>query len=102
MDDMRGRITRDGIRIYEDADFAGMRAAGRVAAEILDAVAPLVVPGATTASIDDFITDEIARRGVTSATIGYKGYQHASCISVNHVVCHGIPGAEGADWTATS
>jgi methionyl aminopeptidase len=65
-----------------------------VAAEILDAVAPLVVPGTTTAVIDDFITAEIARRGVTSATIGYKGYKHASCISVNHVVCHGIPGAK--------
>jgi methionyl aminopeptidase len=94
MDDIRARITRDGIRIYEDADFAGMRTAGRVAAEILDMVAPLVKPGTTTAVIDDVIRDEIARRGVTSATIGYKGYQHASCISVNHVVCHGIPGAK--------
>lgn len=92
MDDIRGRITKDGIRIYEDADFAGMRAAGRVAADILDRVAALVVPGATTEALDQFITDEIARQGVTSATIGYKGYRHASCISVNHVVCHGIPG----------
>jgi methionyl aminopeptidase len=92
MDETRARITREGIRIYEDADFAGMRAAGQVAAEILDAVGSLVKPGATTAEIDGFITDEIARRGVTSATIGYKGYKHASCISVNHVVCHGIPG----------
>lgn len=94
MDETRARITREGIRIYEDADFAGMRVAGQVAAEILDAVAPLVKPGATTADIDAFITEEIARRGVISATIGYKGYQHASCISVNHVVCHGIPGAK--------
>jgi methionyl aminopeptidase len=93
LDDIRARITKDGIRIYEDADFVGMRIAGRVAAEILDAVAPLVVPGATTEALDDFITAEIKRRGVTSATIGYKGYRHASCISVNHVVCHGIPGA---------
>jgi methionyl aminopeptidase len=84
MDETRARITREGIRIYEDADFAGMRTAGRVAAEILDAVGALVKPGATTAEIDG--------RGVTSATIGYKGYKHASCISVNHVVCHGIPG----------
>ena len=92
MDDMRGRITRDGIRIYEDADFAGMRAAGRVAADILDRLAPLVVPGVTTEALDQFVMDDIARHGVTSATIGYKGYKHASCISVNHVVCHGIPG----------
>ncbi|MEY4872260.1 MAG: type methionyl aminopeptidase [Pseudomonadota bacterium] len=94
MDNTRGRITKDGIRIYEDADFAGMAAAGRVAAEILDAVGPLVVPGATTGEIDAFITAEVERRGVTSATIGYKGYKHASCISVNHVVCHGIPGSK--------
>ncbi len=92
--DTRGRITKDGIRIYEDADFAGMAKAGRVAAGILDAVIPLVVPGATTAAIDDFITAEVKRLGVISATIGYKGYQHASCISVNHVVCHGIPGTK--------
>jgi methionyl aminopeptidase len=94
MDDSQGRVTRDGIRIYQDADFAGMRAAGRVAAEILDDVAALVKPGVTTAQIDDFIREDIVRRGVTSATIGYKGYKHASCISVNHVVCHGIPGAK--------
>lgn len=90
--EMRGRVTRDGIRIYEDADFAGMRAAGRMAAEILDMVVPLVQVGVTTASIDDFIREEVERRGAVSATIGYRGYQHASCISVNHVVCHGIPG----------
>ena len=94
MQDTRGRITRDGIRIHEDADFAGMHKAGRVAAEILDMVAPLVKPGLTTGEIDEVIRAEIERRGVTSATIGYKGYQHASCISVNHVVCHGIPGAK--------
>jgi methionyl aminopeptidase len=94
LDETRGRITRDGIRIHEQADMAGMRAAGRVVAEILDAVAPLVQPGVSTGAIDAFITAEVARRGVTSATVGYKGYQHASCISVNHVVCHGIPGGK--------
>ncbi|MDB5660780.1 MAG: map [Cypionkella sp.] len=94
MEDIRGRVTKNGIRIYEDADFAGMRAAGRCAAEILDMVAQYVRPGVTTALLDDFIREEIERRGVVSATIGYKGYQHASCISVNHVVCHGIPGAK--------
>lgn len=94
LDETRGRITKDGIRIHEDADFAGMAAAGRVTAEILDAIAELVVPGVTTGELDAFITAEVARRGVTSATVGYKGYQHASCISVNHVVCHGIPGAK--------
>ena len=94
MDETRGRITKDGIRLYQDADFAGMRAAGKVAAEILDLVGPLVETGVTTEALDAFITAEVDRRGVTSATVGYRGYQHASCISVNHVVCHGIPGAK--------
>ncbi len=92
MDDTRGRLTKDGIRIYEAADFAGMHVAGKLAASILDASAELVFPGQTTAEIDRRITAMIGDAGAVSATIGYKGYQHASCISVNHVVCHGIPG----------
>ena len=93
MDDMtRGRLTRDGIRIHEDGDFEGMRAAGRLAAEILDAVADHVLPGQTTGEIDRLVTERVEAAGATSATIGYKGYRHATCISVNHVVCHGIPG----------
>lgn len=88
----RGRITKDGIRIHEEADFAGMRAAGQVAARILDEVIPLVRPGVTTGEIDDFVRGRVEALGARSATIGYKGYQHATCISVNHVVCHGIPG----------
>jgi methionyl aminopeptidase len=87
-----GRSTRDGIRLHEPEDFAGMRRAGHVVADILDAVGPLVEPGVTTGAIDDFVRGRIEALGVTSATIGYKGYQHATCISVNHVVCHGIPG----------
>ena len=92
MDDgNRGRLTRDGIRIYEAADFDGMRRAGRLAAEILDAMAPLVAVGQTTTELDRVVTQMVDDAGAKSATIGYKGYQHASCISVNHVVCHGIP-----------
>ncbi|MFV2038049.1 MAG: M24 family metallopeptidase, partial [Paracoccaceae bacterium] len=93
-DQNRGRLTKDGIRIYEVSDFAGMRAAGRLAAEILDEIAEYVAPGVTTARLDEIITNKIETAGAKSATIGYKGYQHASCISVNHVVCHGIPGAK--------
>ena len=95
MDDThRGRITKEGIRIHEEADFAGMHAAGKLAAQILDDVAALVVPGTTTEALDKFIEDEVEKAGAKSATIGYKGYKHASCISVNHVVCHGIPGTK--------
>ncbi|WP_417524623.1 type I methionyl aminopeptidase [Marinovum sp.] len=88
----KGRMTRDGIRIHDAAEFAGMHAAGQIAAQILDEVAPLVEVGQTTGELDAFIEKRVTELGTKSATIGYKGYQHASCISVNHVVCHGIPG----------
>ncbi|WP_147126638.1 type I methionyl aminopeptidase [Shimia ponticola] len=92
MDTAHGRLTKDGIRIYEQNDFAGMAKAGEVAARILDEIAVHVFPGQSTAEIDRIITEKVEAAGAKSATIGYKGYQHASCISVNHVVCHGIPG----------
>jgi methionyl aminopeptidase len=86
-----GRLNRDGIRIHAPEDFAGMRAAGRVAADILDRIAADVIPGATTAELDARVHAMIGEAGATSATVGYKGYKHATCISINHVVCHGIP-----------
>ncbi|MHA6264716.1 type I methionyl aminopeptidase [Arenibacterium sp. CAU 1754] len=90
--ELRGRLTKDGIRIYDTADFAGMHAAGALAARILDDIADHVFVGQTTEVLDQKINDMVEAAGAKSATIGYKGYQHASCISVNHVVCHGIPG----------
>ena len=94
VNDMHLRETKEGIRIYDPADFDGMRKAGRLAAEILDAVGPLVKAGATTHALDAAVEKMVDDAGAISATIGYKGYKHASCISVNHVVCHGIPGSE--------
>ncbi|WP_261331718.1 type I methionyl aminopeptidase [Maritalea mobilis] len=94
MDDFKGRLTKDGIRIHEPADFAGMHKAGRLAADILDRIAPMVEPGVTTAALDAEIERMVDEAGAKSATIGYRGYKHASCISVNHVVCHGIPGTK--------
>lgn len=87
----KGRQTRDGIRIYDEADFAGMHKAGELAARILDEVADQVFPGQTTGEIDRQIEAKVDAADAKSATIGYRGYEHASCISVNHVVCHGIP-----------
>jgi methionyl aminopeptidase len=87
-----GRLNKDGIRIHAPDDFAGMRAAGHVAADILDRIATHVAPGVGTGDLDAAIHDMIRASGATSATVGYKGYRHASCISANHVVCHGIPG----------
>jgi methionyl aminopeptidase len=96
--DTRKRVNRDGIRLHEPGDFAGMHAAGRLAAQILDEVAEHVTVGATTEAIDAFIERRVIEEGATSATIDYKGYKHASCISVNHVVCHGIPGSPIPKW----
>ncbi len=92
METNKAHLTKDGIRLYQPDDFAGMARAGALAAQILDDIAPHVLPGQSTGEIDRLITQMVDDAGATSATIGYKGYQHASCISVNHVVCHGIPG----------
>ncbi|MEM8656622.1 MAG: type I methionyl aminopeptidase [Pseudomonadota bacterium] len=86
-----GSLNRDGIRIHDPAHFAGMARAGRLAAQILDDIAPHVVPGVDTATLNDLIHQWVEDAGAVSATVGYKGYKHASCISINHVVCHGIP-----------
>ena len=83
---------RDGtIKLHGPAGFDGMRKAGRLAAEILDALAPLVVPGAVTADLDAVVRDMTLAAGAIPATLGYRGYSHSCCISINHVVCHGIP-----------
>ena len=86
-------VYRDGtIKLHGADGFEGMRKAGRLAAEILDAMPELVQPGVTTASIDDAIRGMMLDAGAVPATLGYRGYTHSSCISVNHVICHGIPG----------
>ncbi|MCX7285135.1 MAG: type I methionyl aminopeptidase [Novosphingobium sp.] len=85
-------LMRDGtIKLHGPAGFEGMRKAGRLAAEILDALAPLVVPGVRTDHLDDVVRQMTLDAGAIPATLGYRGYAHSCCISVNHVVCHGIP-----------
>lgn len=83
-----------GIRLHDAAAFAGMRAAGRLAAEALDMLVPHVVPEALTIDLDEMVRNFVLDRGAVPATIFYRGYSHSSCISINHVVCHGIPGAK--------
>ena len=86
-------VSRTGaIKIYGEEGFNGMRRAGRLAAEILDALVAHIVPGAATEEIDRIVYDMTVAAGAVPATLGYRGYTHSSCISVNHVVCHGIPG----------
>ncbi len=84
--------TRTGaIKLHGRAAFDGMHKAGRLAAETLDMLVPHMVPGVTTGEIDRLIYDFVGSKGGVPATLGYRGYTHSSCISVNHVVCHGIP-----------
>ncbi len=85
-------VIRDGtIKLHGPEGFEGMRKAGRLAAQILDALADKVVPGVTTGELDDIVRQMTLDGGAVPATLGYRGYTHSCCISVNHVVCHGIP-----------
>lgn len=79
------------IKLWGREAFDGMHKAGRLAAETLDMLVPHMVPGVTTAEIDRLIHQFIVERGGVPATLGYRGYTHSTCISINHVVCHGIP-----------
>ncbi|HEX7347563.1 MAG TPA: type I methionyl aminopeptidase, partial [Candidatus Limnocylindrales bacterium] len=79
------------IKLHGAAAFEGMRKAGRLAAEILDALVPHVVPGVSTQDLDDIVYRMTVEGGGIPATLGYRGYTRSCCVSVNHVVCHGIP-----------
>lgn len=80
------------IKLHGPEGFAGMRAAGRLAASILDALVPHVVAGVTTGELDSIVHRLTLVGGGVPATLGYRGYTKSCCISINHVVCHGIPG----------
>jgi methionyl aminopeptidase len=80
------------IKLHGPDGFAGMRRAGRLAAETLDMIGPHVKPGVTTAELDEICHAYIIAHGGVSAPLNYRGYPKTTCISLNHVVCHGIPG----------
>ncbi|CAA7614271.1 MULTISPECIES: type I methionyl aminopeptidase [Magnetospirillum] len=88
------REDREASRIilHPRADFDAMHKAGKLAAETLDYITPFVQPGVTTAEIDRLCAEFIAARGAVSAPLNYRGFPRSICTSVNHVVCHGIPG----------
>jgi methionyl aminopeptidase len=79
------------IALHGAEDFEGMRRAGRLAAEVLDLLVPEVKPGITTAYLDKLASDYVVSHGAIPACLGYRGYRHTLCTSINHVVCHGIP-----------
>lgn len=68
-----------------------MRQVGRLTAETLEAVGPLIRPGVTTREIDEFVHRDTLSRGCIPAPLNYKGFPKSCCTSVNDVICHGIP-----------
>ena len=80
------------ITLHREKDFEGMRKAGRLAAEVLDYITPFVKPGVSTGELDALCDAFTRDHGAISAPLGYRGYPRSTCISINHVVCHGIPG----------
>ena len=86
------KMNNKEIALYSVDEFDGMRKAGRLAAETLDYITPFVVPGVTTGRLDELLEEFMRDHGAVPATLGYRGYPKASCISANHIICHGIPG----------
>ena len=81
-----------GITIHGPEDFEAMRKAGRLAAELLDFITPYVKPGVTTGELDRLCHEFTIARGATPAPLNYRSFPKSICTSINHVVCHGIPG----------
>ena len=80
------------IKVHQAEAFAGMRKAGQVAAGCLDMLAGEVREGVTTGRLDDLARQYLFDHGAIPACVFYRGYRHTICTSLNHVVCHGIPG----------
>jgi methionyl aminopeptidase len=87
----QGRDTK--IKLHGPEAFAGMAKAGRLVAEALDALVDVVKPGVTTEALDDFVFDFAMKQGAIPAPLNYRGFPKSICTSINHVVCHGIPGS---------
>jgi methionyl aminopeptidase len=80
------------IKLHGPEAFEAMRKAGRLAAETLDFITPMVAPGTTTETLDKLCHDFIVERHAIPAPLNYRGFPKSICTSINHVVCHGIPG----------
>ena len=79
------------IKLYGAAAFEGMRRAGRLVADCLDMLTAEVKPGVPTGRLDLRVFEFARDHGAMPATLMYRGYRKATCTSINHVVCHGIP-----------
>ena len=84
-------MTKSSCKIYSKEDFVSLKVSGQLAAYILDYITPYVTEGITTEELDRLCHDEIVRNNAVPAPLGYRGYPKSTCISLNQVVCHGIP-----------
>ncbi len=80
------------IKIHDKAGFIGMRKAGQLAAATLDYITPFVKERISTDELNQLCHDFIIQNGGIPAPLNYRGFPKSVCISLNHVVCHGIPG----------
>ena len=80
------------IKLHGPNAFAGMRKAGALVARCLDELSAIVRPGIFTSQIDDFVRKFAFDHKSYPATLMYRGYRYSTCTSINHVVCHGMPG----------
>lgn len=90
LDELAGLDSRE-ITYHKPADFAGMRKAGQLAAEVLDMLASHVQVGVPTERLNTLAHEMIIANGAIPAPLNYRGYPKSICTSINHVVCHGIP-----------
>jgi methionyl aminopeptidase len=81
------------ITIKNKHELSLMKCAGAHLAEIFCALSSLVIPGVSTLALDEWIESELKKRNLVSQSKGYRGYRHASCISINQELVHGIPSA---------
>lgn len=82
------------ITLHGKKDFVKMHKAGRLAAEVLDYITDFIKPNVTTEYLDNLCHNYIISNKAIPAPLNYRGYPKSTCISVNHVVCHGIPGSK--------
>ena len=80
------------IKLHGREAFAGMAKAGRLVAEVLDMLGEHVKPGVTTEELNTIVFDFAMAHDAVPAPLNYRGFTKTICTSLNHVVCHGIPG----------
>jgi methionyl aminopeptidase len=87
-------MTTETIELLSSRELDKMRQAGRLAAQLLEHLEPMVKPGVTTLELNDEAERWTKAHGAKSAPLGYHGFPKSICTSVNEVVCHGIPNAK--------